>query len=90
MSDDIPIPLFQYGEWVECLLTDEFGIVVGSDIHGLIYTVHLAGGALKQFHAASLSILPERDTRDPARLGDNVIDFTKAADLRRAKPRGAA
>lgn len=89
MSDEYTVPLFGYGEWVECLLTDEFGVVVGSDIHGLFYTVHLAGGAMKQFHAASLSTLPERDARDPERA-DNIIDFTKAADLRRAKTRGAA
>lgn len=87
---------FDYGEWVEFRLnTDVFGIVIGADIHGLMYTVQLAGsGNVQVFHGVTLQRMD--DDGEPvggkeAPVADsNVIDFTKARDLRTAKTKGVA
>lgn len=80
---------FAEGEWVESLLnSDVFGIVIGGS--GAHVQVQLAGSlAIHTFHAATLR--PLDDPGDgPEGNEDNVIDFTKARDLRNAKAQGAA
>lgn len=87
---------FQYGDWVESKLnTDVFGIVIGGDMHGLIYTVQLAGSnAVVALHGVTLRRIDDADETpqdgDDLITADNVIDFTKARDLRNANPKGAA
>jgi len=87
---------FDYGEWVEFRLnTNVFGIVIGADIHGLMYTVQLAGSGLVQvFHGVTLQRMD--DGGEPvggkeAPVGENVIDFTKEKALRaNTKTKGVA
>lgn len=94
---DCDCSFFEYGDWVEFRLNvDVFGIVIGADIHGLIYAVQLAGsGRVQNFHGVTLQHM-EADDLPPGKedpLPDNIIpvDFTKAKELRaNTKTRGAA
>lgn len=98
MANDCDCSYFEYGEWVEFKLdTNQFGIVIDADIHGLIYAVQLAGsGIVRQFHGVTLRHMEDDDTppiKDdlPATVADNVIDFTTEKKLRaNTKTRGAA
>lgn len=86
---------FDYGDWVEFKLDENlFGIVIDADIHGLIYVVQLAStGIVRQFHGVTLRHM-DMDDLPPVKEGplpDNVVDFTKAKELRaNTKTRGAA
>jgi len=92
---------FEHGDWVESRLNANItGIVVGEIDGGHIYNVQLAGSlAIHQFHGVTLrhSVDPEDfgpiggGGGESAPLDDNVIDFTKARDLRKTTTtRGAA
>lgn len=89
---------FDYGQWVEFKLNhDVFGIVVGADIHGLIYAVQLAGsGVVQNFHGVTLQAMeddgePLEDKAVDVPATDNVVNFTKARELRRnTKTKGVA
>lgn len=92
---DCDCSFFDYGDWVEFKLNSNvFGIVIGADIHGLIYDVQLAGtGLVQNFHGITLQHM-DPDDLPPAKeepLPDNIVDFTKAKELRaNTKTRGAA
>lgn len=79
------------GDWVESKLnTNVFGIVIGCS--GAQIYVQLAGTlAVQAFHEATLRRIDGDDNYpgDGAK-SDNVIDFTRAKDLRNAKAKGAA
>lgn len=88
---DINDGYFDYGQWVEFKLNhDVFGIVVGADIHGLVYAVQLAGsGIVQNFHGVTLQAMEEDgepiDEKE-VEVADNVIpvDFTKGVKLTKA------
>lgn len=92
VSEEQDDTFFDYGEWVEFRLNESvFGIVIGADIHGLIYTVQLAGtGAVQSFHGVTLRAMEPEDDEPTGDKESNVIDFTQAVDLRNAKTKGAA
>lgn len=90
---------FDYGDFVEHRLNaNVVGIVIGGDMFGRVYQVRLSPSlAVATFHGVELRLADDEEYRGPpakeapdAASNDNVIDFTKAADLRRAKTRGAA
>lgn len=98
LEDDCECDFFGEGEWVECKLdTNQFGIVVSSSDWGRYTTVMLAGTVEpKIFYSVTLrhmgdgdDVLPPLDTAEAD--DTNVIDFTKARDLRKnTTTRGAA
>lgn len=83
-------------EYEEIYTSDLVELVVNKDVWGmaigfagsLIY-VRLATGAVVPFHEFELRKMAGRD-EPPAKENDNVIDFTRAKDLRNAKTKGAA
>jgi hypothetical protein len=88
---------FDRGDWVESRLnTDVFGIVVGEGDFGNVYYVQLAGSLeIKAFHGVTLQHMDgELDEggglKEPVPENDNVVNFTRAKDLRDAKTKGAA
>lgn len=89
---------FEEGDWVESRLnSDIFGIVVGQNNFGQFYTVQLAGSlTVQQFSAVTLRHMddfgdePGGSKETPPTEESNVINFTKARDLRTAKTKGAA
>ena len=91
---------FDEGDWVESRLNPNIiGIVVGESDFGRFYNVQLAGSlTIQQFHGVTLRHSIEPDDLPPADSApvadgpaDNVIDFTKARDLRKnTTTRGAA
>lgn len=88
---------FEEGDWVECKLdTNQFGIVVASSDWGRYTTVMLAGSVEpKIFYSVTLSHMDGGNDELPpipdAVDENNVIDFTKARDLRKTTTtRGAA
>lgn len=89
---------FDEGDWVESRLnSDIFGIVVGQSNFGQFYTVQIAGSlALQTFSAVTLRHMdvqedePGGAKETPPTEESNVINFTKARDLRTAKTKGAA
>lgn len=98
---DCDCGFFDYGDWVEFKLDENvFGIVIGADIHGLIYAVQLGGSGLVQnFHGVTLrhmdadDLPPAKQEPLPTAGTDNVVkvDFTKAAKLKAStKTNGAA
>lgn len=85
------------GDWVESKLnTDVFGIVIGGS--GSHLQVQLSPSlAIHAFHIETLRRMDFNDETDPGGRedlpddDDNVIDFTKARDLRAStKTKGAA
>lgn len=82
---------FEYGDVVEHRMnTNVFGVVVG--FQGSLVGVRVSPSlAVLWFHEFELQ--PEGiDDYEPdePQQADNVIDFTRAVDLRRAKTKGAA
>ena len=98
MQRDCDCSFFDYGDWVEFKLDENlFGIVIGADIHGLIYAVQLAGtGHVRQFHGVTLQHMDDDDlppAKEESPGDDNVVkvDFTKAKELKAStKTNGAA
>lgn len=82
------------GDWVQHKAnTNVFGVVVGYE--GSLIGVRLSPSlATAWFHEFELEPLEgEADEPEPEEAGEgesNVIDFTRAVDLRRAKAKGAA
>lgn len=73
--------------------TNVFGIVIG--FAGSLISIRLSPSlAVAQFHEFELRKLEDDDGYDGGaeqdEPEDNVIDFTKAVDLRKAKAKGAA
>jgi hypothetical protein len=98
MTDDLcECASFEEGDWVECKLnTNLFGIVLSQSDWGRYYNVQLAGSLeVRLFHWATIRHCDELDEGDGGgkvvpEEESNVIDFTKARDLRTAKTKGAA
>ena len=96
MSDICDCSYFDEGDWVECKLnTNLFGIVISQSDWGRFYTVQLAGSTeTRVFHAATIRHIDEFEgdggSAEPVPDGGNVIDFTRARDLRTSKTKGAA
>jgi len=96
MSDDS----FSYGDWVQSKLnSDVFGIVVGSDLHGIVYQVQLCPDhRIIPLHRAVLTQMDDSDevpddgAREPLPIaGAQVIDFKAASGgLRKMKTAGSA
>lgn len=94
MSDENLDRLLDYGDFVEHICnTSVCGVVIG--VEGSLVTVRLSPSlVVRQFHQVELRLLPEgdeyHDGEDVEKQSDNVIDFTRAVDLRNAKAKGAA
>lgn len=96
MSDDCDCIYFEEGDWVESRLnTNVFGIVVGTFNFGQYYNVQLAGSLeIQAFSAVTLRHMADGaetgGAAEPVPEDGNVIDLTRAKDLRTSKTKGAA
>ena len=97
MSDLCECVAFEEGDWVECKLdTNLFGIIISESDWGRYYSVQLAGSTeTRLFHWATIRHCDGLDEEGGGAAeavpgGENVINFTRARDLRTTKTKGAA